>query len=132
MNYIKILFWFQAIALLMLFSCTSQKVNQTSTDRLYKKENNELTAKYTIYHVNDSISQLYYDISNESLLYKKTDTSAAFYSNIKLLLKINSEDNPCNGLRNQGLYRLVASQGFKKTTSIFLHNLLISWLGSYF
>jgi len=93
MNYIKILFWFQTIALLLLLSCTSQKVNQTSTDRLYKKENNELAAKYTIYHVNDSVSQLYYDISNESLLYKKTDTSAAFYSNVKLLLKVSPEDN---------------------------------------
>jgi GWxTD domain-containing protein len=93
MNYIKVLFWCQVIALLLLASCTSQKVNQTSTDRLYKKENNELAAKYTVYHVNDSISQLFYDISNESLLYKKTDTSTAFYCNVKVLLKISSEDN---------------------------------------
>jgi GWxTD domain-containing protein len=93
MNYIKVLFWCQVIALLLLASCTSQKVNQTSTDRLYKKENNELAAKYTVYHVNDSVSQLFYEISNESLLYKKTDTSTAFYCNVKVLLKISSEDN---------------------------------------
>lgn len=93
MNYIKIFFWFQYVAFILLTSCTSQKVNQTSTDRLYKKENNELAAKYTVYHINDSISQLYYDISNESLLYKKTDTSIAFFSNVKLLLKVSAEDN---------------------------------------
>lgn len=93
MNYIKIFFWFQYVAFILLTSCTSQKVNQTSTDRLYKKENNELAAKYTVYHINDSISQLFYDISNESLLYKKTDTSTAFYSNVKLLLKVSTEDN---------------------------------------
>ncbi len=93
MNYIKIFFWFQCVAFILLTSCTSQKVNQTSTDRLYKKENNELAAKYTVYHINDSISQLFYDISNESLLYKKTDTSTAFYSNVKLLLKVSTEDN---------------------------------------
>lgn len=79
--------------MLLLVSCNTQKVNQRSTDRLYKKENNELVAKYTIYHVNDSLSQLFYEVSNESLLYKKTDTSTAFYSNVKLLIKVSSEDN---------------------------------------
>lgn len=79
--------------LLGLESCTSQKVNQSSTDRLYKKENNELNAKYIVYHINDSISKLYYDISNETLLYKKTDTSNYFYSYIKVVLKISLEDN---------------------------------------
>jgi GWxTD domain-containing protein len=87
------LFWFQNVVIMLLVSCTSQKVNQKSTDRLYKKENNELIAKYAIYHINDSISQLFYDISNDFLLYKKTDTSTSFYSNVKLLLKVSSEDN---------------------------------------
>jgi GWxTD domain-containing protein len=93
MNYFKMLFWFQNVVIMLLVSCTSQKVNQKSTDRLYKKENNELIAKYAIYHINDSISQLFYDISNDFLLYKKTDTSTSFYSNVKLLLKVSSEDN---------------------------------------
>ena len=61
-----------------------------------KKENNELNAKYTIYHLNDSISQLFYEISNEALLYKKSDTSNYFYSYVKVLLKISSEDNLSN------------------------------------
>lgn len=87
------LFWFQNVVIMLLVSCTSQKVNQKSTDSLYKKENNELIAKYAIYHINDSISQLFYDISNDFLLYKKTDTSTSFYSNVKLLLKVSSEDN---------------------------------------
>lgn len=93
MNFFKIFIFFLFTVYLLLSSCTSQKINQTSTDRLYKKENNELAAKYTVYHINDTISQLFFDISNESLLYKKTDTSTAFYSNVKLLLKISSEDN---------------------------------------
>ncbi len=93
MNYFKVFFYFLFTVYLLLSSCTSQKINQTSTDRLYKKENNELAAKYTVYHINDTISQLFFDISNESLLYKKTDTSTAFYSNVKLLLKVSSEDN---------------------------------------
>lgn len=93
MKYFKIFICFLFTVCFLLSSCTSQKINQKSTDRLYKKENNELAAKYTVYHINDTISQLFFDISNESLLYKKTDTSTALYSNVKLLLKISSEDN---------------------------------------
>ena len=93
MNFSRILYTLIFPVFIGLCSCTSQKVNQSSTDRLYKKENNELTAKYVIYHVNDSISQLFYEISNEALIYKKTDTSTYFYSQVKILLKISNEDN---------------------------------------
>lgn len=93
MNYVNVICFFVGISLFSLASCTPQKVNQSSTDRLYKKENNELNAKYTIYHLNDSVSQLFYEISNEALLYKKTDTSNYFYCHIKVLLKVSTEDN---------------------------------------
>lgn len=73
--------------------CTIQKVNETSNDRLYKKENNELNAQYLIYHINDTVSQLFYDLSNEALIYKRTDTSNYFFSHVKLVLKISLEDN---------------------------------------
>lgn len=76
-----------------IWNCTSQKVNQTTNERLYKKDNNELSAQYLIYHVNDTVSQLFYDISNEVLVYKKTDTSNFFYSHAKLFLKISNEEN---------------------------------------
>ncbi|MES2763307.1 MAG: GWxTD domain-containing protein [Bacteroidota bacterium] len=93
MNFRNYIYCFSILVLSGLFSCTSQKVNQTSTDRLYKKENNELNARYTVYHINDSISQLFYDISNEALLYKKTDTSNYFYSDVKVQLQVSSEDD---------------------------------------
>jgi hypothetical protein len=93
MYYLKIIYSIFILVFLGFISCTPQKVNQASTDRLYKKSNNELDAKYTIYHINDSISQLFYEISNEVLLYKKTDTSNFFYSHIKIHLDINAEDD---------------------------------------
>lgn len=74
-------------------ACKPQKVNQTSSDRLYKKENNELNAQYLVYHTNDSISQLFYDISNESIVYKKSDTSSYFYSDVRVFVKTSHEDN---------------------------------------
>lgn len=93
MNFFKILYSFSLLIIVFLNACTSQKINQASTDRLYKKENNELNSKYTVYHVNDSISELFYEISNEVLIYKKTDTSNYFYNDVKLFVKTYSEDN---------------------------------------
>lgn len=93
MNFFKILYSFFLLIIVFLNACTSQKINQSSTDRLYKKENNELNSKYTVYHVNDSISELFYEISNEVLIYKKTDTSNYFYNDVKLFVKTYSEDN---------------------------------------
>jgi GWxTD domain-containing protein len=93
MNVRLSIFYFTILILSGFVACTSQKVNQASTDRLYKKENNELNAKYAVYHINDSISQLFYDISNEVLLYKKTDTSNYFYSDVKVQLQVSLEDD---------------------------------------
>lgn len=76
----------------ILSSCSSTKISQTKNDKIYKKENNELDAKFTIYHINDSISQLFYDINNENLIYKKTDTSNYFYSICKI--KFHSSHEP--------------------------------------
>lgn len=96
MNYVRsifILFFFLTLCLAITDCSSSQKVNQTSNDRLYKKENNELNAQYTIYHINDSVSQLFYDINNEALIYKRTDTSNYFFSNVRLRVKVNQEDD---------------------------------------
>lgn len=93
MNFSKILYSFFLFVFIYLSACTSQKINQSSTDRLYKKDNNELNSKYTVYHINDSVSQLFYEISNENLIYKKSDTSLSFYCDVKLLLKISTEEN---------------------------------------
>lgn len=79
--------------LCFFIACNTQKVNQSTTDRLYKKDNNELDAEFYVYHVNDSISRLFYSFSNESIVYKRTDTSTYFFSNIKLLVMTSPEEN---------------------------------------
>jgi GWxTD domain-containing protein len=76
-----------------LLACNTQKVNQSSTDRLYKKDNNELGAEFYVYHINDSVSRLFYSFSNEPLVYKRTDTSNYFFSNVKLLVMTSPEEN---------------------------------------
>lgn len=90
MNFLKILY--SLFTAVVLVACASQKVNQSSNDRLYKKGNNELNSKYTVYHINDSVSQLFYELSNDVLIYKKTDTSNYFYCDVKLQLQVKLED----------------------------------------
>ena len=93
MNCVRFFYIIISFSFCFLYSCTSQKVNQSSKDKLYKKENNELNAKYVVYHINDSISRLFYKISNEALIYKRTDTSTYFFSDVKLIVKVSLEDN---------------------------------------
>jgi GWxTD domain-containing protein len=93
MNYFKIINYFSVLFFIGLYACTPQKVNQSSTERLYKKANNELNSQYTIFHINDSVSQLFYEISNEVLQYKKTDTSNYFYARIRIQLNVSVEDD---------------------------------------
>lgn len=81
------------LILIVICSCVSQKETQLSTDHLYKKENSEINTKYTLYHLNDSISELYYEFSNENIIYKKTDTSSYFYSHIRFSINVYHEDN---------------------------------------
>ena len=85
-------FFFIVSLVSLVLGCQPQRVRQTSSDRLYKKENNELNAQFVVYHINDSVSQLFYKISNETIVYKKTDTSLAFYSNLKLFLRISNDE----------------------------------------
>ncbi|MBS1637832.1 MAG: GWxTD domain-containing protein [Bacteroidetes bacterium] len=75
------------LCLIVLVSCTQPRVTQSRNEKLYKKENNELNARFCVYHLNDSISMVYYDIYNEALIYKKTDTSNYFYSGCRLFFK---------------------------------------------
>ncbi len=74
-------------------NCQSQKVNQTSNTKLYKKSNNELKSQFIVYHINDSVSELHYSIDNDILIYTKTDTSTFFYSHLTLIINCNSTDN---------------------------------------
>jgi len=93
MKKVRFIFYFFTLNCVVFLSCKTQKVNQTSNDRLYKKDNNELSSQYLVYHINDSVSRLFYEISNDVLVYKKSDTSNFFYSHVKFFLKISSEDD---------------------------------------
>lgn len=51
-------------------------------------------AKFIVYHLNDSISQLFFSLSNENLVYKRPDTSSWFYAQVKVKYTIAATDRP--------------------------------------
>jgi GWxTD domain-containing protein len=87
---------FGMFSLTHLSSCRSNKINQSSSERLYKKENNQLNAQFVVYHNTDSTSQLFYKIPNDAFVYKKTDTSDLFYAFVKLFVKVSDIDKLAN------------------------------------
>jgi GWxTD domain-containing protein len=48
------------------------------------------------YHENDSVTSAYIRINNENLLYKRPDTTKAFYAEVRLSYKLTEEQNAKN------------------------------------
>lgn len=69
---------------LTFFTCTTPKEAYHSRENLYKKTNQELNTKLLAYHINDSVTQIYFTLDNENLQYKRPDTSNWFYSAVKV------------------------------------------------
>lgn len=51
-------------------------------------------AGFIVYHINDSISQLFFSLPNDNLNYKRTDTSSWFYTQVKVKYEIPVKDKP--------------------------------------
>lgn len=81
------------MSLISFLKCTTQKTNQISNTNLYKKTNNELQWNHLVYHLNDSVSQLFYKINNEVLIYKRLDTTQLFSTSVHVKLEISLQDN---------------------------------------
>jgi GWxTD domain-containing protein len=69
-------------------------------ENLYKKNNQELNIKFIAYHVNDSVTQIFFTIPNENLIYKRPDTSQSFYSILKV--KFQLKENKSNKVSDTG------------------------------
>jgi GWxTD domain-containing protein len=47
-----------------------------------------------VFHLNDSVTRVFFKITNENLLYKRMDTSAAFFAHLKVFMEARSLDSP--------------------------------------
>ena len=76
---------------LIFWTCTHRFVSEKSYENLYKPKENDIKSSYFLFHLNDSISLLYYQYSNKDFLYKKYDTSEYHYADVSLFYSISSQ-----------------------------------------
>lgn len=82
--------------LLGLFLANCQTRNQYTskpTKSLVNPDSDLLEANSVAYHVNDSLTLCYLEIKNENLLYKRPDTTKAFYADLRITYKLLAEQN---------------------------------------
>lgn len=81
----NITFHFILIGILLLaFRCSTPKQSYQSKENIYQKSNQSLNANFLAYHLNDSVSELIFNIPNENLVYKRPDTTLAFYASCRV------------------------------------------------
>lgn len=76
-------------------ACQSQKRTYTvkPTKSLINPDSELLEVNAVAYHVNDSITRCFVQIINENLVYKRSDTSTAFYSEVNVSYKLCTDQN---------------------------------------
>lgn len=80
------------LLLLVFTKCDINKNLVSDNEHSYKKNNYNLDARFIVYHLNDSISQLFFSLPNENLNYKRTDTSSWFYTQVKIKYEIPDKE----------------------------------------
>ncbi len=93
--------------LALVHSCRSVKGfnSKPQKNQVFAGEKDEVDIDVRVYHVNDSLTRVYYRVSTENLMFKRIDTTPDFYANLivscKALPDINSRaiiDSSSNGL----------------------------------
>lgn len=108
---------------LVALMCSTPKQTYQNKENIYQKSNQELNALFTAYHLNDSVSELYFKIPNENLVYKRPDTTLSFYAACKVKYFLYAEGNTKN-LTDSGSLTFFDRQGkdvFAKTISSSLY-----------
>ena len=81
------------IILLIAFCVPKRQVVSKPTKSLVNPDSELLEVNAVAYHLNDSITATFLEIINENLIYKRPDSSFAFYADIKVSYKLLPEAN---------------------------------------
>ena len=63
------------------------------TKSIVNPDSELLEVNAVAYHLNDSVTITYLEINNENLIYKRPDTSFAFYADLRVSYKLLPEPN---------------------------------------
>ena len=77
------------IYLLLIIACaTPSRISNKNLAFLYNKESYPIHFDYSIYHVNDTLSRIYFSVSAQDLLYMKHDDGLHYFSKILVSYKL--------------------------------------------
>ena len=91
-----IVFFALTVGILTITGCRSINGynSKPSKNSAFSDDKNQVDMDVTAYHINDSVTKIYFRLATENLMYKRLDTTQNFYSNLlvscKLLPDINS------------------------------------------
>lgn len=76
-------------SLLIIVSCgTPRRTSSTSTQNTsYKRDDNTIRPLFSVFHVNDTLSELHFKISSKEILYMRPD-GINFYSNVLISYRL--------------------------------------------
>lgn len=96
---------FLTLAAMALLTCqTRRQYTSKPTKSLVNPDSDLLEVNAVAYHTNDSSSNTYLEIKNENLLYKRPDTTKAFYAELKVSYQLLSELNAKTVLDSGSFY----------------------------
>jgi GWxTD domain-containing protein len=103
---LKGLFRYRFIFLLTcIVACTSNRqYTSRPTKSLINPDSDLLEVNALAYHLNDSVTQAFIEIVNENVLYKRPDTTQAFYAELRVSYKLLSGQNSRNILDSGSFY----------------------------
>ena len=82
------------LSLVSLITCqTKKQYTSKPTKSINNPDSDQIEMNAIAYHLNDSVSMGHLEIKNENLLYKRPDTTKAFYAELKVFYKLLSEQN---------------------------------------
>jgi|GEM_PF-686142 len=82
------------IFLSFFFSCSNKRQYTKKPAKSIVNPDNELVEVNAVaYHVHDSATLLFVEVVNENLMYRRPDTSTAFYAEIRVSFRLFSESN---------------------------------------
>lgn len=80
------------LSFLLVFACQPKRTFTSKPTKSIVNPDSDLLELNTVaYHTNDSVTSLYLQIVNENLVYRRTDTSNAFYSELKVSYRLLGE-----------------------------------------
>lgn len=89
----------------LLGACQTKRQYATKpTKSIVNPDSDLLEVNAVAYHVNDSLTTTYLEIKNENLVYKRPDTTLAFYAELRITYKLTAEANSRKVIDSSSFY----------------------------